>query len=36
VGHHLTHRFRQSLEESVGQVMAHLETRGIIPPPGEG
>ena len=27
---------RQSLEESVGQVMAHLETRGIIPPPGEG
>jgi adenylylsulfate kinase len=26
----------QSLEESVGQVMAHLEGRGIIPPPGEG
>jgi len=27
---------RQSLEDSVGQVMAHLEAQGIIPPPGEG
>jgi adenylylsulfate kinase len=26
---------RQSLEASVGQVMAHLEAQGIIPPPGE-